>query len=151
MASEDVGMADSRALEIAVAAYQAAHYLGMPECNVHLAHAAVYLAIAPKSNAMEAAYFAARDDARKTLDAPVPLHLRNAETRLMKELGYGKGYEYSHNYPQHMTDMVCMPSGLENKQYYHPSDQGSEEKVQRRLAQIKAIKAQYKRNRRNGH
>lgn len=149
MASEDVGMADSRALEIAVAAYQAASYLGMPECNVHLAHAAVYLALAPKSNAMETAYFAARDDAKRTLDAPVPIHLRNAPTKLMKELGYGQGYEYSHDYPMHMTDMVCLPDFLKDKVYYHPSDQGSEQAVRRRLAQIRAIKADCARRRRN--
>ena len=148
MASEDIGMADSRALEIAVAAYQAASYLGMPECNVHLAHAAVYLALAPKSNAMETAYFAARDDARKTLDMPVPMHLRNASTKLMKELGYGEGYEYSHDYPMHMTDMVCLPEGLKNREYYRPGDQGSEQAVSNRLAQIRAIKAQAARNRR---
>ena len=149
MASEDVGMADSRALEIAVAAYQAASYLGMPECNVHLAHAAVYLALAPKSNAMETAYFAARDDARATLDKAVPIHLRNASTRLMKELGYGQGYEYSHDYPMHMTDMVCLPDSLKERVYYHPSDQGSEQAVRRRLAQIRAVKADCARRRRN--
>ncbi len=148
MASEDIGMADSRAMQIAIAAYQAASYLGMPECNVHLAHCAVYLSLAPKSNEMENAYFAARDDARATLDQPVPLHLRNAETRLMKDLGYGDGYEYSHNYPHRMTDMVCLPEGLKNRTYYHPSDQGSEAAVRRRIAQIHAIKQEYARSRR---
>jgi len=148
MASEDIGMADSRALEIAIAAYQAAQFLGMPECNVHLAHCAVYLSLAPKSNEMENAYFAARDDARATLDQPVPLHLRNAETRLMQDLGYGNGYEYSHNYPHRMTDMVCLPEGLKHRTYYHPSDQGSETAVRRRIAQIHAIKDEYARSRR---
>ena len=148
MASEDIGMADSRAMQIAIAAYQAASYLGMPECNVHLAHCAVYLSLAPKSNEMENAYFAARDDARATLDQHVPLHLRNAETRLMKDLGYGDGYEYSHNYPHRMTDMVCLPEGLKNRTYYHPSDQGSEAAVRRRIAQIHAIKQEYARSRR---
>ncbi len=109
MASEDIGMADSRALEVAIAAYQACMYLGMPECNVHLAHAITYLALAPKSNALETAYFAARDDARATLETPVPLHLCNAPTKLMEELGYSKGYEYSHDYAYHMTDMPCLP------------------------------------------
>ena len=143
MASEDIGMADSRALEITVAAYQAAHFLGMPECNVHLAHAVVYLCLAPKSNSLEVAYNAAKADAIKTLDQPVPLHIRNAPTSLMKDLGYSDGYEYSHDYAYHMTDMTCLPDALVKKEYYHPSDQGSEIKVQKRLAQIKAIKANY--------
>lgn len=143
MASEDIGMADSRALEITVAAYHAAHFLGMPECNVHLAHAVVYLALAPKSNALEVAYNTVKVDAIKTLDQPVPLHIRNAPTRLMKDLGYSDGYEYSHDYAFHMTDMTCLPDALIGKEYYHPSNQGSEIKVQKRLAQIKAIKANY--------
>ena len=148
MASEDIGMADSRALEIAVSAYQAAHYLGMPECNVHLTHAVVYLALAPKSNALEVAYNKAKEDALKTLDLPVPLHIRNASTKLMKDLGYNQGYEYSHDYPYHMTDMKCLPDELLNKEYYIPGNQGSEVKVQKRLEQIKAIKAQVARSRR---
>ena len=148
MASEDIGMADSRAMEICVAAYQACHYLGMPECNVHLTHAVVYLALAPKSNALEVAYFAARDDAIKTLDAPVPLHIRNAPTSLMKDLGYNKGYEYSHDYEYRMTDMQCLPDALVNREYYVPTNQGSEVKVANRMEQIKAIKAQVRRNRR---
>lgn len=148
MASEDIGMADSRALEICVAAYQACHYLGMPECNVHLTHAVTYLALAPKSNALEIAYYAARDDAIKTLDEPVPLHIRNAPTKLMKELGYGDGYEYSHDFEYRMTDMTCLPDSLLNREYYVPGNQGSEVKVQKRLEQIKAIKAQVRRNRR---
>ena len=147
MASEDIGMADSRALEICVAAYQACHYLGVPECNVHLTHAAVYLALAPKSNALEVAYNNAKSDALKTLDQPVPLHIRNAPTKLMKELGYSKGYEYSHDYEYHMTDMQCLPDALVGKEYYVPSDQGSEVKVRNRLAQIKQIKAMVHRNR----
>lgn len=143
MASEDIGMADSRALEITVATYHAAHFLGMPECNVHLAHAVVYLALAPKSNALEVAYNTVKVDAIKTLDQPVPLHIRNAPTRLMKDLGYSDGYEYSHDYAFHMTDMTCLPDALIGKEYYHPGNQGSEIKVQKRLAQIKAIKANY--------
>lgn len=147
MASEDIGMADSRALEICIAAYQACHYLGMPECNVHLTHAVTYLALAPKSNSLEVAYMEAKKDALKTLDQPVPLQIRNAPTQLMNDLGYGKDYEYSHDYEHHMTDMVCLPDALKDKEYYRPSDQGSELKVQKRLAQIKAIKANYRRNR----
>lgn len=147
MASEDIGMADSRALEICVAAYQASHYLGMPECNVHLTHAVVYLALAPKSNALEVAYDNAKADALKTLEEPVPMHIRNAPTKLMADLGYNKGYEYSHDYQYHMTDMTCLPDSLLNKEYYVPSDQGSEQKVQKRMQQIKAIKAMVHRNR----
>ncbi len=146
MASEDIGMADSRALEICVAAYQACHYLGMPECNVHLTHAVVYLALAPKSNALEVAYNSAKADALKTLDEPVPMHIRNAPTKLMADLGYNKGYEYSHDYQYHMTDMACLPNSLLNREYYVPSDQGSEQKVQKRMQQINAIKAMVRRN-----
>lgn len=147
MASEDVGMADSRALEICIAAYQACMYLGMPECSVHLVHAITYLALAPKSNALETAFFAARDDARETLEEPVPLHIRNAPTGLMKDLGYGEGYEYAHDYALHMTDMECLPPKLAHKAYYVPSDQGSESKVARRMEQIRAIKAQIRKDR----
>lgn len=140
MASEDIGMADSRALQIAVAAYQACQFLGMPECSVHLTHAITYLALAPKSNALETAYFAARDDAYRTMDQQVPLHLRNAPTSLMKDLGYGNGYEYSHDYKYRMTDMECLPPALLNKKYYQPTSQGSEAKVAQRLEQIESIK-----------
>lgn len=142
MASEDIGMADSRALEICVAAYQACMYLGMPECSVHLTHAITYLALAPKSNKLETAYFAARDDARETMEEPVPLQICNAPTKLMKDLGYNQGYEYSHDYPMHMTDMECLPPKLAGRRYYEPTDQGSEAKVARRMDQIDAIKAQ---------
>lgn len=139
-ASEDIGMADSRALEICIAAYQACHYLGMPECNVHLTHAVVYCALAPKSNALETAYIHASQDAKATLDQPVPLQIRNAPTRLMKDLGYGKNYEYSHDYKYHMTDMVCLPEALKDRVYYVPKDQGSELKVKKRMQDIKNIK-----------
>ncbi len=139
-ASEDVGMADSRALQIAVAAYQACHFIGMPECNVHLTHAAVYLALAPKSNALEVAYNTARKDALEQLAEPVPLVIRNAPTRLMKELHYGEGYQYAHDTEDKLTNMQCMPDSLKDRRYYHPTDQGSEAKVQQRLAQIDAWK-----------
>lgn len=143
-ASEDIGLADSRALEICVACYQACHYLGMPECNVHLTHAVTYCALAPKSNALEKAYFAARDDALATGDLAVPHHLRNAPTALMAELGHGKGYQYAHDYAGHITAMVCLPKGLEDRVYYDPSDQGSEKKVALRLAQIQQQKERLK-------
>lgn len=139
-ASEDIGMADSRALEICIAAYQACHYLGMPECNVHLTHAVVYCALAPKSNALEVAYFAAADDAKKTLEEPVPLRIRNAPTKLMKDLGYGANYEYSHDYKYHMTDMQCLPDALKDQVYYKPTHQGSEIKVEKRMQDIQKIK-----------
>ena len=105
-ASEDIGMADSRALEIAVATYQACHYIGMPECNVNLAHCVTYLALAPKSNALYVAYEKAKRDALKTIADPVPLHIRNAPTKLMKELNYGKGYQYAHDYSNKITDIT---------------------------------------------
>lgn len=150
MASEDVGMADSRALEICIAAYQACMYLGMPECSVHLVHAVTYLALAPKSNALETAYFAALEDVRDTLEEPVPLQLCNAPTDMMKNLGYNQGYEYAHDYKNHMTDMDCLPPKLVTHHYYKPGDQGSEVKVDRRMQQIQSIKAQMRQDRLQG-
>ena len=144
-ASEDIGMADSRALEIAVAGYQACHFIGMPECTVHLTHVATYLALAPKSNALYTAYQQAASDALTTLAEPVPLHIRNAPTKLMQELDYGKGYEYAHEMEDKISGMYCLPDSLINQKYYHPTTQGSELKVQKRLAQIESIKAK-KRN-----
>ncbi len=138
-ASEDVGMADSRALEICVAAYQAAHFLGMPECSVHLTHAVTYLSLAPKSNALYRAYERAKDDAQKTMKEPVPLQIRNAVTKLMKELDYGKGYRYAHDEENAITDMVCLPECIQDHVYYEPSAYGSEEKVQRRMRQLEQL------------
>lgn len=142
-ASEDVGMADSRALEIAVAAYQACHFIGMPECSVHLTHAVVYLSLAPKSNALYVAYETAKKDALTMLSEPVPLVIRNAPTRLMKELDYGKGYQYAHDTDEKLTDMQCLPDSLEGREYYRPTEQGSESKYKARLAQIKVWKHQH--------
>ena len=139
-ASEDVGMADSRCLEIAVAAYQACHFIGMPECSVHLTHAVIYCSLAPKSNAMETAYNEAKADALKMLDEPVPMNIRNAPTKLMKDLGYGEGYKYAHDYEGHITEMRCLPDSLEGKRYYHPSDQGVEPKWGERLESIRKWK-----------
>ncbi|MDR1619566.1 MAG: replication-associated recombination protein A [Clostridiales bacterium] len=136
-ASEDIGMADSRALEIAVAAYQASHYIGMPECSVNLTHAVTYMALAPKSNALYKAYQAASSDALNTLAAPVPLVIRNAPTRLMRELNYGGGYQYAHDTKDKLTNMQCMPDNLVGREYYLPTCQGSEAKVQARMQQIK--------------
>lgn len=139
-ASEDVGMADSRALEVSVAAFQACHLIGMPECSVHLTHAVIYNALAPKSNAMETAYLSAARDARGQLAEPVPLHLRNAPTRLMKDLDYGKGYQYAHDTEEKLTAMTCLPESMEGTVYYHPTEQGLEAKYKQRLEQIKAWK-----------
>lgn len=135
-ASEDVGMADSRAVEITVSVYQACHFIGMPECGVHLAHAVTYLSLAPKSNAIYAAYEAAKTEAKHSLDEPVPLVLRNAPTKLMKDLHYGEGYQYAHKSEDKLTNMQTMPPGLIGHHYYHPTDQGSEAKVRQRLKQI---------------
>ena len=129
-------MADSRALEIAVAAYQACHFLGMPECNVHLTHAVTYMALAPKSNALYVAYGKAADDASKMLAEPVPLQIRNAPTKLMKDLNYGAGYQYAHDTEDKLTNMRCLPDSLLNHSYYHPTNQGSEARVQERMKQI---------------
>lgn len=116
-ASEDVGLADPGALTQAIAAYQACHFLGMPECTVHLTQAVVYMARAPKSNALYAAYESAKKDARTQLAEPVPMQLRNAPTKLMAELGYGEGYKYAHDYAEKHTDMQCLPDSLLGRKY----------------------------------
>ena len=139
-ASEDVGLADPNALPLAVAAFQACHLIGMPECSVHLTEAVVYLSLAPKSNAMEVAYLTARKDAEEQLAEPVPLHLRNAPTRLMKDLEYGKGYRYAHDYEEKLTDMQCLPDSLADRRYYLPTEQGKEGRFKTRLEQIRAWK-----------
>ncbi len=139
-ASEDIGLADSRALEIAVAAYQASHFIGMPECNVNLTHAVIYMSLAPKSNAADAAYMAAAADAQKMLAEPVPLIIRNAPTRLMKDLDYGKGYQYAHDYADKLTTMQCLPDSLKDRRYYVPTDQGNEARFGERLRQIEEWK-----------
>lgn len=139
-ASEDVGLADPRALEIAVAAYQACHFLGMPECTVHLTEAVVYLSVAPKSNSLYEAYEQAKKDAVKQLAEPVPLVIRNGVTRLMKELDYGKGYQYAHDTEEKLTDMQCLPDSLLGREYYRPGEQGLEARYKERLDQMKAWK-----------
>ncbi|MCR4817866.1 MAG: replication-associated recombination protein A [Fretibacterium sp.] len=143
-ASEDVGLAEPRALEMAVAAYQACHFIGMPECSVHLTQAVVHLSIAPKSNALYLAYGAAREDALTQLAEPVPLVIRNAPTRLMKELNYGKGYEYAHDTEDKLTAMQCLPDSLMGREYYHPTEQGAEARYKNRLDQIKAWKERHR-------
>ena len=139
-ASEDVGLADPRALDQAVAAFQACRLIGMPECSVHLTQAVVYMALAPKSNAMEVAYMTAKADAEKALADPVPLHLRNAVTGLMKDLDYGKGYRYAHDYEEKLTDMQCLPDALADKRYYLPTSQGEEADFAQKLEAIRAWK-----------
>lgn len=143
-ASEDVGLADPRALEMAVAAYQACHFIGMPECTVHLTQAVVYLSLAPKSNALYTAYNAARSDALSQMAEPVPLVLRNAPTRLMKELDYGKGYQYAHDAEDRLTAMQCLPDSLADRTYYHPTDQGLEPRFKARLDQIRDWKNRHR-------
>ena len=139
-ASEDVGLADPRALELAVAAYQACHFIGMPECSVHLTQAAVYMSLAPKSNAMDVAYAQAKSDALTRLAEPVPLVIRNAPTKLMKELDYGKGYKYAHNFSDKLTTMQCLPDDLKDRVYYHPTEEGLESRFKERLEAIKKWK-----------
>ena len=139
-ASEDVGLADPRALQIAVAAYQACHYIGMPECSVHLTQAVVYMSLAPKSNALYMAYESARKDALKQLSEPVPLNIRNGVTELMRREGYGKGYQYAHDTDEKLTDMQCLPDSLLDREYYRPTNQGVEARYAERLEQIKAWK-----------
>ncbi len=136
-ASEDIGMADSRALQVAVAAYQACHFIGMPECSVHLTHAVTYMSLAPKSNAIDLAYIKASADARERMAEPVPLPLRNAPTKLMKELDYGKGYQYAHDTKDKLTNLQCLPDSLLGRSYYEPTDQGMELRVKERMQAIK--------------
>ena len=139
-ASEDVGMADPRALELAVAAFQACHLIGMPECSVHLTEAVVYMSLAPKSNSLYRAYETAKTDALQHLSEPVPLQIRNGVTGLMKDIGYGEGYQYAHDTEDKLTDMQCLPDSLADRVYYEPTGQGVEQRCRERLQQIKAWK-----------
>ncbi len=132
-ASEDVGMADPQALVVAMAAQQAVHFIGMPEGNLALAEAVVYLATAPKSNSLYVAYGKVQEEMKKGTNEPVPLHLRNAPTPLMKNLGYGKSYKYAHDYPEHFVGQQNLPDSLEGKRFYTPSDQGYEQQIAERL------------------
>jgi putative ATPase len=139
-ASEDIGNADPQALTVAVAAKDAVHFIGMPEGNTALAQAAIYLATAPKSNAVYMAYSRAAEDAHGDVAEPVPLHLRNAPTRLMKQLEYGKGYRYAHDEADAVADMSCLPPSLEGRKYYQPPERGFEKEIKRRLDGWEAIK-----------
>ena len=141
MANEDIGLAEPHAVQVALAAMQAFEFLGPPEGNLALAQAAVYLALAPKSNAVYTAYGDVQEDLQKTMAEPVPLHLRNAVTGLMKNIGYGKGYQYAHNAEEKVTDMTCLPESLADRVYYHPTDQGFEARIRQRLEEIRRIKS----------
>jgi len=140
MASEDIGLADPQALTVAVAAMQAAHFVGMPEGNLALAEAAVYLALAPKSNALYVGYGEVKQDAQRTVAEPVPLHLRNPVTGLMAHFGYGKDYQYAHHAPERLTDMQCLPDNLQDRRYYRPTEEGFEKKLKEKLRAIEEWK-----------
>ncbi|MFB3813903.1 MAG: replication-associated recombination protein A [Terriglobales bacterium] len=142
MAVEDVGLADPNALSLAVAARDAVDFIGMPEGNLALAEAAVYLSLAPKSNALYTAYGAVQRDVEETAAHPVPLHLRNAPTRLMKDLGYSAGYQYAHDLDDKVADMQCLPDNLKHRTYYHPTSEGIEERIRKRLEEIKRKRAE---------
>lgn len=139
-ASEDIGLADTNALNVAINVYQACHFIGMPECNVHLTEAVIYMSLAPKSNACDVAYRLASSDAKNTLAEPVPLVIRNAPTKLMKDLNYGKGYQYAHDTKDKLTNMECLPPSLKGREYYKPGSQGNEAKFKQRLEKIKEWK-----------
>ncbi len=137
MAVEDISLADPHALEICIAARDALDFMGLPEGGLALAHAAVYLAIAPKSNALYKAYGMVKRDVEETAADPVPLHLRNAPTRLMKDLGYGEGYKYAHDFEDKVTDLECLPDNLKGKRWYYPTEEGVEKRIRERLASMK--------------
>ena len=142
-ASEDIGLADINALNLAINTYQACHFLGMPECNVHLTEAVIYMSLAPKSNSAYVAYTLASNDAKKTLAEPVPLIIRNAPTKLMKNLDYGKGYQYAHDFKEKLTTMECLPPSLKGKKYYSPNEDGNEIRFKQRLEQINNWKKEH--------
>ena len=139
-ASEDVGMADSQALSVTVSAYQACHFLGMPECNVNLSHAVIYLSMAPKSNSSYTAYEKAKKDAQNMLAEPVPLVIRNAPTNLMEQLHYGEGYVYAHDTAEKMARMTCLPESLKDRRYYLPTEEGAEGLMKERLEKSRAFR-----------
>jgi putative ATPase len=140
MAVEDIGLAEPTALALCMAARDAVDFLGMPEGNLALAQAVVYLSVAPKSNALYSAYSAVQQDVEQTAAEPVPLHLRNAPTSLMKGLGYGKDYQYAHDHEAKVADMQCLPDGLRDRVYYRPTNEGLEKRIRERLEEIKRLK-----------
>ena len=141
MASEDIGLADPNALGVAISAMQASDFVGPPEGNLALAQAAVYLSLAPKSNALYVGYGEAQTDLQRTQAEPVPLHLRNPVTGLMRQLGYGRGYEYAHEHEDKVADMPCLPESLRGRTYYRPTDEGFEQRLRQRLEEIRHIKS----------
>jgi putative ATPase len=142
MAVEDIGLADPQALALTVAARDAVDFIGMPEGNLALAEAAVYLALAPKSNALYTAYGEVQQDVERTVAEPVPLHLRNAPTGLMKSMGYGRDYQYAHNLESKVADMQCLPDNLRNRVYYRPTGEGVERRIRERLEDINKRRAE---------
>ncbi len=142
MAVEDIGLAEPNALSLCMAARDAVDFIGMPEGNLALAQAVVYLCVAPKSNALYTAYGAVQQDVEQTAADPVPLHLRNAPTSLMKGLGYGKDYQYAHDVEGKVADMQCLPDNLRERTYYHPTSEGVEKRIRERLEEIKRLRAQ---------
>ena len=141
MAVEDIGLAEPNALSLCMAARDAVDFIGMPEGNLALAQAVVYLAVAPKSNALYAAYGEVQTDVERTAAEPVPLHLRNAPTGLMKHLGYGQGYQYAHSLESKVADMQCLPDNLKDRTYYQPTNEGLEKRIRERLDEIKRQRA----------
>lgn len=143
-ASEDIGLADPGTLSMSVACYNACHFIGMPECSVNLTQLVIHMSIAPKSNALDVAYNLAKKDALQSLAEPVPLHIRNAPTKLMRDLDYGKNYKYAHDYTEKLTSMQCLPDSLIGREYYNPTEQGSESRYKQRLDSIKKWKSEHK-------
>jgi putative ATPase len=140
MAVEDIGLADPQALALTMAARDAVDFIGMPEGNLALAEAVVYLSLAPKSNALYTAYGQVQQDVEQTAAEPVPLHIRNAPTALMKGLGYGQGYQYAHDLEEKVADMECLPDNLKGRRYYHPTSEGVEERLRKRLQEIRKLR-----------
>jgi putative ATPase len=145
MAVEDIGLAEPNALALCMAARDAVDFLGMPEGNLALAQAVVYLAVAPKSNALYTAYNQIQEDVESTAAEPVPLHLRNAPTGLMKNLGYGQGYQYAHDLQEKVADMQCLPDNLKDRRYYQPTNEGVEKRIRERMEEIRRTKTTHNR------
>jgi putative ATPase len=142
MSVEDIGLADPNALALCMAARDAVDFIGMPEGNLALAQAVVYLSVAPKSNALYTAYSSVQQDIERTAAEPVPLHLRNAPTRLMKGLGYGKNYQYAHDVQGKVANMQCLPENLKDRAYYFPTNEGIEKRIRERIEEIKQHRAE---------
>jgi putative ATPase len=147
MAVEDIGLADPNALSLCMAARDAVDFIGMPEGNLALAQAVVYLSVAPKSNALYTAYGDVQNDIERTAADPVPLHLRNAPTGLMKDLGYGKDYQYAHDVEGKVANMQCLPDNLRDRVYYHPTNEGIEKRIRDRMEEIKRLRPGSRANR----